>query len=304
MPWELVFLDLRNHAQLMLAVMAFHETNKGTITPVVGKEQPTYRVLATLRLPDGRSVPLDDALHVEHLDYRTIIGKVPTFMVQKTGAWKQAWDFRVSYAGGRVKAGDGTMAKVPPFDLGLTPQFPQSDPQPDAEGNRLTQRVPYDAAGSYGGCPVRGFGWSELIIDWWGKEKQDPWYTGGKLPSVPSRCGSQPADPPGGESGDLSPDPGPDPPPHVAVESCPAGAPGPATCSYDATAEAGVSGYGAQPRGWTATITRPGQNEPIVVTSHGGAEVYTCGLIHPGDHVELTTKEGSSALAGDPAVCT
>ena len=219
MPWELIFLDLKNHAQLMLAVMAFHDTKQGTITPIVGNEQPTYRVLATLKLPDGRSVPLDDALHVEHLDYRTIIGKVPTFMVQKTGAWTQAWDFRVSYPGGRVKAGDGTTAKVPPFDLGLTPQFGKADPEPDAQGNRLTQRLAFDAAGSYAGCPVHGYGWAELIIDWWGKEKRDPWYTGGKVPSVPDHCGSQAADPPGGPTGDLSP-PADDPPPHVAARGC------------------------------------------------------------------------------------
>jgi hypothetical protein len=78
MPWELLFLDLKNGAQLMVAVMAFHETKKGTATPFMGQGQPTYQLLSTLRLPSGESVPLDDKLRVEHLDYRTSVGRVPT----------------------------------------------------------------------------------------------------------------------------------------------------------------------------------------------------------------------------------
>ena len=45
-------MDLDNGAQLMLAVLAFHETEQGTIAPLVGDEQPTYAVLTTLRLPE------------------------------------------------------------------------------------------------------------------------------------------------------------------------------------------------------------------------------------------------------------
>ncbi|MGH7820928.1 MAG: hypothetical protein ACREQ9_14275, partial [Candidatus Binatia bacterium] len=63
MPWELFFLDLGNGAQLMVAVLAFHDTPDGTAAPIVGPDQSTYRVLATIRLPSGESVPLDDVLH-------------------------------------------------------------------------------------------------------------------------------------------------------------------------------------------------------------------------------------------------
>src|SRR3954451_7020224 len=208
MPWELFFLDFDNGAQLMLAVLAFHDTPDGTLTPVVGSDQPTYKVLATLRLPDGRSVPLDDALHVEHLRYRTNAGQTPGPFIQVKGIWKQGWDFRVSFGGGRARAGDGPVATVPPFDLGLTPQLAQDEPHLADDGTGLTQRVPFDdagsyrgrplrglglpepvpfdAAGSYGGCPIRGFAFTELIINWYGRETRAPWWTGGEKPKVPA----------------------------------------------------------------------------------------------------------------------
>jgi hypothetical protein len=287
----------------MLAVLAFHDTPNGTLTPVIGHDQPTYKVLATLRLPDGRSIPLDDALHVEHLDYRTIVGQTPGPFIQVKGVWKQAWDFRVSYGGGTTKAPDGTTAKVPPFDLGLTPQFAKDAPKLDAAGTGLTQRISFDAAGSYGGCPVHGFGWTELIINWSGRESRDPWYTGGPLPPVPSHCVKHPPKPPTGTPGNLNPPPDPATPPSLTTESCQVGDPGTGTCRYDAKAMGGVSGYGAEPGGWTAKITRPGQADPIVVTSFGGSELYACGTIKPGDHVELTAKPGSNAYAGNPGIC-
>ena len=53
---------------------------------------------------------------------------------------------------------------VPPFDIGLTPQVGRDEPKLDDKGQGLTQRVPLDAAGSYAGCPVHGFGYSELIV--------------------------------------------------------------------------------------------------------------------------------------------
>ena len=62
MPWELIFMDLEGGAQLMLATMAFHETEQGTIAPIIGAEQPTYAVLATLRLADGRSVAIPEQM--------------------------------------------------------------------------------------------------------------------------------------------------------------------------------------------------------------------------------------------------
>jgi hypothetical protein len=303
MPWELFFVDFDNGAQLMLTVLAFHDTPDGTLTPVLGKDQPTYRVMATLRLPDGRSVALDDALRVEHLSYRTIVGQTPGPFIQVKGVWKQAWDFRVSYGGGTVKAGDGTTAKVPPFDLGLTPQIAKDAPKLAADGTGLTQRVPFDAAGSYGGCPIHGFGFTELIINWYGRESRDPWWTGGSTPKVPAHCGKAAA-PPTGTPGNLKPPATPATAPNTTLESCQAGSPAPATCSYDATSMGGVSGYGAEPGGWTAKITRPGQNDPIVVTSFGSYEMYACGTVKPGDHVELTAKPNSNAYAGNPGICT
>lgn len=303
MPWELIFEDLGNGAQLMLSVLAFHDTPDGTLTPVVGSDQPTYKVLATLRLPDGRSIPLDDALHVEHLSYRTIVGQTPGPFIQVKGIWKQAWDFRVSYGGGMVKAPDGSIARVPPFDLGLTPQFPQDTPKLGADGSGLTQRLPYDAAGTYDGCPVHGFGWSEIIINWYGREKRDPWWTGGALPPVPRHCESKPPAPPTGTPGNLNPPPTPQAPPNLSTESCKAGSPAPPTCSYTATAMGGVSGYGAQPGGWTVTIHRPGQAGPIVVKSFGSFEMYACGTVKPGDRVTVSAESGSNAYAGDPGFC-
>jgi hypothetical protein len=302
-PWELFFGDLDDGAQLMVAVLAFHDTPDGTLRPVIGKDQPTYKVLATLRLPDGRSVPLDAALHVEHLSYRQINGQTPGPFIQVKGIWKQAWDVRVSFGGGRVRAGDGSVATVPPFDLGLTPQLAQDEPKLAADGTGLTQRVPYDIAGSYGGCPVHGFAYSETIINWYRRESRDPWWTGGSKPEVPARCGDPVPAPPTGTPGNLSPPPTPTSPPHVDPESCHAGIPDPATCTLDATAMGGVSGYGAAPGGWTATITRPGLNDPIVIRSFGGFDMYTCGTIEPGDHVVVTTEPGSNASAGNPGTC-
>ncbi len=213
MPWELIFVDLGEGVQLMFATLAFHESEKGTIKPVVGPEQPTYQVLATIRLPSGESIPIDNALHVEHLSYRTLTGNVPTFAVQVKGIWRQSWAFRVKFGGGSFRAGDGTTVDVPPFDLGLEPNYDRSDPAPDAAGNRLTQRVPIVARGSYDGCPVRGFGWSELIINWYEKESVDPWWSGGQPPRVPASCDDPIEQPPVKPTGALTPVFGQMPPP-------------------------------------------------------------------------------------------
>src|SRR4029078_7761858 len=62
MPWDLFFVDLKNGAQLMLAVIPFHDTPDGAVQPAAGTKMKQYQVLATLRLPDGRSVPLDNRL--------------------------------------------------------------------------------------------------------------------------------------------------------------------------------------------------------------------------------------------------
>src|SRR3954466_8833172 len=99
MPWELAFVDLDNGAQLMLAVLAFHDSKDGTLHDVTAPGLPAYEIDATLRLPDGRSVRMPD-LHVEHLSYRRLAGIVPTFAVYVNGIWTQSWDYRVRYPAG------------------------------------------------------------------------------------------------------------------------------------------------------------------------------------------------------------
>jgi hypothetical protein len=183
MPWELFFVDLRNGAQLMLPIIAFHDSERALLRPVPANRMRDYYVIATLRLPNGKSALLDHKLRVEHLSYRTIVGHVPTFLVQVKGIWKQAWTYRVSYPGGTVKG-----VSVPAFDLGLASRLRTKDPATDTEGNALKQRVPFVVSGSFGGCPVRGFGWSELIVNWYRHESEDPWFTGRRLPRTPTHC--------------------------------------------------------------------------------------------------------------------
>ena len=302
MPWELLFADLRNGAQLMVAVLAFHDAKNGTVKPVTAPDQPTYRVLATLRLATGESVPLD-GIHVEHLSYRHSVGLVPTFFVQTHGVWEQAWDYRVSYGGGPVRTADGRTVDVPPFDLGFEPQWGKDAPALDDKGQGLRQRVPYDVAGSYGGCPAHGFAWSETIINWRGHESQDPWFTGGAPPAVPDACDPNLPPPPSGTFGNLAPPPDPQAAPDVSPGGCSAYNPGTPTCEYDATAPGGIGGYGNAPGGWTVTITNPGVPNAIVVKSFGGSELYACGTIHPGDHVVAHAEPGAWVSPGNPGIC-
>ena len=120
MPWELVFIDLDNGAQLMLAVLAFHDTEDGTVAPIVGAGQPTYAVDDAAPARRARRSPLADALHVEHLSYRkTIVGRVPTFAVYVNGRL----DAVVGLPGqlprrDASRRPDGKRVRVPPFDLG------------------------------------------------------------------------------------------------------------------------------------------------------------------------------------------
>lgn len=301
MPWELLFIDLDNGAQLMVTVLAFHDTPKGTLKPLTGPDQPTYRVLATLRLPSGESVPLDEAVRVEHLSYRTLIGRVPTFWVTVHGIWKQAWDYRVSYQGDMIATPDGGTIDVPPFDLGVAPQIGRDEPAPDTAGNRLVQRVPYDVGGSYDGCPVGGFGWSELIINWYGHEDHDPWFTGGSAPPVPGGCGAPP--PMDGPPGDLEPPATDEPPPSFTPEGCSVFDEASSPCTYTAAGSGGIVGYGSGPGGWTVTIERAGLAEPIVIPSHGSGEQYACGAIRGGDVVTVEIQAGSWVATGNPGIC-
>ena len=62
----------------------------------------------------------------------------------------------------------------PAFDLGFNPEWAKDEPAQDAAGNGQTQRIPFAVGGSYGGCPVNGFAWSELIVNWYGHEADDP----------------------------------------------------------------------------------------------------------------------------------
>jgi hypothetical protein len=295
MPWELEFIDLDNGAQLMLAVLAFHDSRDGTVKDATAPGMPTYEVDATLRLPDGRSVPVPD-LHVEHLSYRRIVGIVPTFAVYVNGVWTQSWDYRVSYPGGHG---------IPPFDLGLVPQIAKDEPKLDDKGQGLTQRVPIDARGSWGGCPVHGFGYSELIVNWYGREAEDPWYTGGSVPQVPSRCGDPVPAPPSGGLGNLSPPPDERPADVGQDMGCSEIQPAEtSTCSFDATMDGAVLGMGGEPGDWNVTISRPTEPRPIVINGFGGSQMYPCGSVRPADHVEVTVKPGAAAGAGNPfATC-
>ena len=297
-PWELVYADLGNGAQLMFDLQTYHDTPRGLAKQ---PKQPTYRVLSTLRLPSGESVRLDDGLHAEHLDMRTLDSIASATGTALASPTVQGWKFRVSYPGGRERAGNGEIVRVPPFDLGLVPPFGKDEPLPDEANNRLTQRVPFDVSGAYGGCPVRGFAWSELLTNWYGWEDRDPWLTDGKLPRTPKRCGKRVKQPPLGETGELDPPPEPVEPPNTAIENCTAGDATP-RCAYVARGYGGLAASG-DPYGWTATITRPGRAEPIVLTGHGGWQAYPCGTIRRGDHVALEAKPGTSVTAGNPGIC-
>jgi len=303
-PWELLFVDLDNGAQLMVAVLGFHDTPNGTATPYIAPSMPTYRLMATLRLPGGESVPLDDTIHVEHLAYRHLDSIASATGMALSSLWTQAWKYRISYAGGTASAPGGAPVQVPAFDLGVVPQFGENEPAPDAHGNRLLQRVPFLASGSYSDCPVHGFAWSELLLNWYGHEDKDPWFSGGPLPAVPAGCQTPGAPPPSGTTGNLNPPRTTPAPPNISPEGCSAyGSGASARCEYDAKAAGGLGGYGGHPGGWTVTVTRTGQPDPITIASYGDYQTYPCGTIRPGDHVVATAQPDSNIFAGNPGIC-
>jgi hypothetical protein len=299
-PWELIYADLGNGAQLMFDLQAYHDTPRGIVN--VNPKQPTYRVLATVRLPSGESVRLDEKLHAEHLERRTLDSIASATGETLESPWVQSWQFRVTYPGGIERAGNGEKVRVPPFDLGLAPPFTKAEPLGDAANNRLTQRVPFDVTGSYAGCPVDGFAWSELLSNWYGWEDRDPWANiGGKLPKTPKRCGAKVHQPPLAETGELDPPEEPLKPPVLANEQCTANDQVP-HCEFDATGDGGIAGTG-NPYGWTVTINRPGRPEPIVIQGHGGWQAYPCGTVRDGDHVVVDATPGSSVTVGNPGIC-
>ena len=131
---------------------------------------------------------------------------------------------------------------MPPFDLGLVPPFTKDEPLGDAANNRLTQRVPFDVTGSYAGCPVDGFAWSELLSNWYGWEERDPWANlGGRLPKTPKRCGAQVKQPPLAKTGELNPPAEPVKPPELRIEQCTANEQTP-RCEFDAQGDGGIAG--------------------------------------------------------------
>ena len=290
-PWELVYADLGNGAQLMFDLQTYHDTSRGTVK--ANPRQPTYRVLSTLRLPNGKSVRLDGDLHAEHLEMRTLDSIASASGNTIASATVQGWKYRVSYPGGKERTAGGKIVRVPPFD--------KSEPLPDDRNYRLTQRVPFDVRGSYGGCPVRGFAWSELLTNWYGWEERDPWLTDGALPKTPKRCGAKVRQPPLQPTGELDPPPEPAEPPGVRIEQCEANETTP-RCEYDAEGDGGVAASG-DPYGWTVTITRPGRSEPIALTGHGGWQAYPCGTVRRGDHVVAEARPGSSVTVGNPGIC-
>jgi hypothetical protein len=298
-PWELVFADLGSGRQLMFDLQAYHDTPNGVLRPLT-PQMPTYRVLATLRLPNGVSVPLNQQLHAEHLEYRSLDTIASAIGTDIATPVTQAWKLRISFPGGVVRTAGGAPIHVPPFDLGFVPPFSKNEPQADPQGNRLVQRVPFTVSGSYGDCPVHGFAWSELLVNWYGYEQRDPWFTGGGLPVVPGRCGQRVPPPPSGTPGNLNPPSDATGAPSISGEGCSAQNPGTSSCQYDAKQAGSVGGNGSNPGGWTVTITRPGHVGPIVISSHGGYEAYPCGAVRAGDHVVVTAQPGSNAFAGDP----
>ena len=159
-------------------------------------------MLATLRMPNGVSVPMNSAIHAEHLDMRELSDDAHSFAGVVNSPVVQAWKYRVSFGGGVVHG-----VRVPAFDLGLAPPWPKSDPLPNAEGDRLIQRVPFDVTGWYAGCPVNGFAWSEDFVNWYGWESRDPWKSNDGMPMTPSHCmkTSELPRPPSGPGGDLNP---------------------------------------------------------------------------------------------------
>ena len=299
-PWELIYADLGNGAQLQFDLQAYHDTPKGIVR--LNEAQPTYRVLSTLRLRNGTSVVLDDKLHAEHLAMRSLSGISSVTGNMLASPWTQGWRFRVQYPGGTETTADGRKVRVPAFDLGLKPAFTKREPLADPANNRLTQRVPYDVTGSYGGCPVDGFAWSELLSNWYGWEDVDPWrHPGGRLPRTPRRCGAPVEQVPLGTTGELDPPPEPPAPPGFGQEVCESNEQKP-RCEYTATMAGGIAGQGA-PGGWVVTITRPGRRAPYRLFGFGGGQVYPCGTVRKGDHVVAESSPGSAVTVGNPGIC-
>jgi hypothetical protein len=298
-PWELIYADLGNGAQLMFDLQTYHDTPRGLID--VNPKQPTYRVLATLRLKDGTNVRLDDQLHAEHLEMRTLDNIASMTGNGLATPWTQGWRFRVSHPGGTVAAPDGRPVRVPPFDLGLTPHFTKAEPPADAANNRLTQRVSFAVSGHYARCPVDGFAWSELLTNWYGWEDRDPWFTGGSLPVTPKRCRKKLPPIPTGTVGELNPPREPVVPPHLREEHCTANAELP-RCEFTLQGDGGIAANGA-PATWKVTITRPGRPEPIVLRGYGGPQAYPCGTVRKGDHVVAEAEGDGSVTVGNPGIC-
>jgi hypothetical protein len=190
---------------------------------------------------------------------------------------------------------------VPPFDIGLAPPWGKDDPPADDHNNRLTQRVPFDVTGAYDGCPVDGFAWSELLSNWYTWEDRDPWFSGGRLPKTPKRCGARVKQPPLHETGELNPPPESAPPPNLNAEECRADDATP-RCEYFPTGDGGIAGNG-DPDGWRVTILRPGRPEAYVITGHGGPQAFPCGTVRSGDRVIVEAEPGSSVTVGNPGIC-
>ena len=305
-PWELMYFDLGNGAQLQLLIQAYKDTEDGTLANGLGLfSVPTYRVMGTVRLPDGRSAAVDDRLLVEHLEYREMVGRVPTTFVAVTGQWTQAWRFRVGFPGGTATAGDGTTVGIPPFDLGIEPFTDKSNRFVDANGDGLNQRVGLRIFGHWGGCPIDGSGWSELIVNWTGQTHKDPWFTGRGVPEVPARCKHHAiVSTRDGNGRPLTPRGGNPPLPDLTTppEGCSAGL-GQPTCTFTATNDGGVAGFASSPGGWTVTIARVGR-DPIVVNGFSGATWYACKIIQPGDVVHVEAAADSYVSAGNPLLCS
>ena len=247
---------------------------------------------------------LDDKLHAEHLDRRTLDTSPRRPATRSPARRSQAWRFRVSLpAAGRLRAGSGKRVRVPPFDLGLAPPFTKDEPLGDAANNRLTQRVPFDVTGSYAGCPVDGF----ALVGAAGQLVR----LGGPRPVVHRRPAAEDArsaaarrvkQPPWHKLGSFNPPTEPAKPPELRYEQCTADDATP-RCEFDRVRATAASPRNGDPGSWTVTITRPGRPEPIVLGGHGGPQAYPCGTVRKGDRVVAKAKPGASVTVGNPGIC-
>ena len=303
-PWELMYFDIGNGAQLQLLVQAYHDTEHGTVGNAGGVfSVPTYRVMGTVRLPNGQSAAVDDRL-----------SSSTSSTGRSSGGCRPRSSPSPASGPRRGACGSGSPAAPPPRATARpSPSRPSTsassrsptgaDTFVDANGDGLNQRVALRIAGTWDRCPVDGAGWSELIVNWTGQTDRGPVVHGRRRPRGAEavheeghgRCpGRQrPAAHADGRGRRRCPIR------RRRRRAAPPASVSRASCTFTATHEGAVGGYAAEPGGWTVTIERAGR-DPIVVRGFTGTTTYGCGIIQPGDVVHAEAGEGSYVNAGNP----